>query len=71
MAKAGRKPIDFNDNAELLGELDTYLSSLKYLKANDKRCIQFYKDFGGGEVPKEDQKWLLVLRRDKIGRAHV
>ena len=68
MAKAGRKPIDFNDNAELLGELDTYLSSLKYLKANDERCIQFYKEFAGGEVPKEDQKWLLALRRDMLAQ---
>ena len=68
MAKAGRKPIDFKDNAELLGELHTYLSRLKYLKANDERCIQFYKDFAGGEVPKEDQKWLLVLRRDMLAQ---
>ena len=70
MAKVGRKPIIFNDhdNADLLGELEDYLSSLKYLKANDKRCIQFYKDFGGSKIPKEDQKWLLALRRDMLAQ---
>lgn len=64
MAKVGRKSIDFQGNSELLDELSEYLSSLKYLKENDKRCKQFYNEYDGYHVSEEAQKWLLTLRRD-------
>lgn len=64
MAKVGRKSIDFQGNSELLDELSGYLSSLKYLKENDKRCKQFYNEYDGYHVSEEAQKWLLTLRRD-------
>lgn len=64
MAKVGRKSIDFQGNSELLDELSEYLSSLKYLKENDKRCKQFYNEYDGCHVSEEAKKWLLTLRRD-------
>jgi len=64
MAKAGRKSIDFQGNSELLDELAEYVSSLKHLKENDKRCKQFYETYEGTEISEQQKKWLLTLRRD-------
>lgn len=64
MAKAGRKPIDFESDKDLLNELCGYLDSLKFLKENDKRCKSFFNVYTADKISAEQKKWLLTLRRD-------
>lgn len=64
MAKAGRKPIDFESDKDLLNELSGYLDSLKFLKENDKRCKSFFNAYTADKISEEQKKWLLTLRRD-------
>jgi len=64
MAKAGRKPIDFESDKDLLNELSGYLHSLNFLKENDKRCKSFFDASTADKISEEQKKWLLTLRRD-------
>lgn len=64
MAKAGRKPIDFESDKDLLNELSGYLDSLNFLKENDKRCKSFFDAYTADKISEEQKKWLLTLRRD-------
>lgn len=64
MAKAGRKPIDFESDKDQLNELSGYLDSLNFLKENDKRCKRFFDAYTADTISEEQKKWLLTLRRD-------